>query len=76
MATARKRRMESAADLTPEEWWRDFDQYARTQLSMTGAEFIRKYDAGEIDVDDPEFHTRYVRLEMLLPFVRGVAPRT
>jgi len=76
MATAGKRRIVPAPESAVEDWWQHFDHYARSYLGVSGAEFIQKYDAGEIEVDDPEFHTRYIRSEMLLPFVRDVAPRT
>lgn len=75
MATARKRRFVPVPEMTAEETWRDFDDYARSRVGMSGTEFIHKYDAGEIDVDDPEFHIRYIHLEMLLPFVRDLAPK-
>jgi hypothetical protein len=34
---------------------------------MSGEEFIRRWNAGEIDPNDPGKHSAIVRLSMLLP---------
>ncbi len=74
MATARKRRTARVPELTAEEMWERFDRIARARLGMSGEEFIRKYDAGEIDVDDPEIHSDAIVLAMLLPNTRAYQP--
>ena len=56
--------------MSAEEFRPLFDAAARRRLGMSGEEFIAKYDAGEIDVDDPAIHTAAVELEMLLPIAR------
>ena len=52
--------------LDPEEWWRFFDSQAQALLSMGGAEFLRRWEAGEWDgiADDPE-HRDILYLAML-----------
>ena len=39
--------------MTPEEEHRHFDQQARYFFGIGGQEFLRRYDAGEFDPDDP-----------------------
>ena len=48
-----------------------FDQQVRKSLGISGAEFLRRYDAGEYQdtPDDPE-HWEIIRLSMLIPFAR------
>jgi len=75
MATQRQPEPQYGPELTPEEQWQEFDDYARWRLHISGAEFIRRYDAGEIDVDDPDFHIPFIHLEMMLPYVRDAAPQ-
>jgi hypothetical protein len=53
-------------ELTREEGQRLFDQRARRFLGMSGKEFIRRYDAGELDPDDDNV----LRVALLLPFGR------
>lgn len=72
MATARKRRFTPVSEMTAEETWNHFDQIARL-IGMSGEEFIRRYDAGEIDVDDPAIHGDAIILEMMLPSIRDLA---
>lgn len=47
------------------------DAEARRQLGISGEELVRRYDAGQIDVDDPQRHDAFIALEMLLPFARA-----
>jgi len=76
MATQRQPEPDRVPEMTPAEMWETFDQIARRRLGMSGEEFIRRYDAAEIDVDDPAVHSGTVMLEMLLPAVRaGGQPR-
>jgi len=54
-------------EATPEEGREIVDRAARRELGMSGKEFLRRWDAGEIeDPDRPEI----LRVAMLLPFVR------
>jgi hypothetical protein len=51
-------------ELSPEEWDQLVDEKARKYLGMSGAEFERRLNAGEIDIDDsPEV----TRVAMMLP---------
>lgn len=50
--------------LGPEEWAQLVDEKARTLLGMSGEEFERRLNSGEIDIDDsPEV----TRVAMMLP---------
>ena len=53
-------------ELTPEEGKRLFDERARRFLGMSGKEFVRRYNAGELDADDDNV----LRVALLLPFGR------
>jgi hypothetical protein len=46
-----------------------FDKRARRLFGISGAEWLRRYDAGELDNAD---HSKVVTMEMLIPFVRSV----
>ncbi|MGH2610793.1 MAG: hypothetical protein ACRDHF_17065 [Tepidiformaceae bacterium] len=46
-----------------------FDREARRLMGMSGEEFLRKWDAGDFDVDGPD-HTKLIELYFLMPFVR------
>ena len=54
--------------LTVKEGHELFDQQARANLSMSGAEFISAYDAGKLDDRLEESTT--MRVVMLLPLAR------
>jgi hypothetical protein len=56
--------------LSPEEGRRMFDRVARELLGMSGDEFLRKLDSGEIVVDDTDSNVLY--LWGLIPFARAV----
>lgn len=75
MVRSGKTRKRHPYELTREEGWALFDEQARKCFGMSGAEFLAKYDAGEIDVDDPAIHGNAIHMEMLLPLVREVYPR-
>jgi hypothetical protein len=62
--------------MTPEETWSRFDHDARGGIGMSGEEFLDKYDAGEIDVDDPSIHSAAVRLEAFAQIARQFRPTT
>ena len=65
-----------AHELTHEEGWEWFDREARARLGMSGEEFLRAWDAGEIDPLDPERHSDIVGQLMLLPAIgRQWTPR-
>lgn len=51
-------------ELSPEEWDQFVDEKARKYLGMSGAEFERRLNAGEIDIDDS---TDVTRVAMMLP---------
>jgi hypothetical protein len=51
-------------ELNPEEWAQLVDEKARQYLGMSGEEFERRLNAGEIDVDDSPDVTR---VAMMLP---------
>jgi hypothetical protein len=57
--------------LKPEEGRALFDEQARELMGVSGAEFLRRYDAGEYDaiIDDPA-HREIGLLEFLIPFAR------
>jgi hypothetical protein len=57
--------------LTPEEGRAFFNAQSHELLGISGAEFLRRYDAGEYDaiIDDPA-HREIGLLEFLLPFAR------
>lgn len=52
--------------LTPEQGWEMFDQSARRDLGMSGEEFLRAWDAGELDPEIPEV----MDMAFIIPFVR------
>lgn len=53
--------------MTPEEGREIVDRAARRELGMSGEEFLRRWDRGEIeDPDRPEV----IRVAILLPFAR------
>jgi hypothetical protein len=48
-----------------------FDDLAQKLMQMSGAEFIRRWDAGEFtDIADDPDHPEIMRLAMLLPLGR------
>jgi hypothetical protein len=57
-------------ELTHEEGRALFDEQARFYLGMSGDEFLRAWDAGEIDPDDPRIHGAVMRIVALIPFAR------
>jgi hypothetical protein len=54
-------------ELSPEQWDQRVDEQARKRLGMSGEEFERRLNAGEIDVDDSPAITR---IAMMLPLHR------
>jgi len=51
-------------ELSPEQWDQRVDEQARKRLGMSGEEFERRLNAGEIDIDDSPDVTR---VAMMLP---------
>lgn len=68
MAALRQETAPRVQELTPEEGHQLFDRAARRRLGISGAEFIRRWDAGEYvgKADEPDVST----VAMLLPFGR------
>jgi hypothetical protein len=54
-------------ELSPEQWDQRVDEQARKRLGMSGEEFERRLNAGEIDIDDSPAITR---IAMMLPLHR------
>jgi hypothetical protein len=54
--------------LTPEEAWDVFDRAARDDLSMSGEEFLRRWDAGAFRADPDQ--PGVMDVAMLIPLVR------
>ena len=57
-------------EATAEEWREIVDRAARYYFNMSGEEFERAWKAGEIDPNDPETHSKVMRVAMLLPIER------
>ena len=51
-------------ELSPEQWDQRVDEQARKRLGISGEEFERRLNAGEIDIDDSPAITR---VAMMLP---------
>ncbi len=48
-----------------------FDHQARSLMSMSGEEFLRRWDAGEFDaIADAPGHRHIMRLALMIPLVR------
>ena len=58
-----------AALVSAEEGHALFDAEARKLLGISGDEFIRKWDAHELDVDGPQ-HGAIIQLSFLMDFAR------
>lgn len=57
--------------LTKEEANALFDAEARQVMGMSGAEFLRRYDAGEFDdIPDDSEHLDFMSLVLSIPFGR------
>ena len=70
MSAGRDSESLSEFEVSYEEGRKLFDAEARRHLNMSGEEFVRKWDAGEIDFDDPETHSAIVHVWILLPIIR------
>lgn len=58
-------------EVSPEEGWRMLDRQARKYLNLSGEEFVRRWEAGEID--DPD-RTDVLRVAFLIPLADGYRP--
>jgi hypothetical protein len=47
-----------------------FDKISREQMGISGEEFLRRWDAGELDDAYQNEHTKVMRVAMLIPFGR------
>jgi hypothetical protein len=55
--------------VTPEESAEILDRQARKYLGMSGEEFVRLYEAGELDDDD--YDSNVMRVSMLIPLSKS-----
>jgi hypothetical protein len=71
MATPVEDTRNQAQVLSPEKRRAFFDQQARALMGLSGAEFLRRWDAGEFEAvaDDPD-HPEIMHLALLIPFGR------
>jgi hypothetical protein len=69
MATAPEQSTSGIRYLDDDESHACFDRQARRLMNMSSPELIRRFDAGEFDLDGPQ-HRQRVKLVMLLPFGR------
>lgn len=70
MSTHTDEKLPPIKELTPEEAWELFDRQARAWLGISGEEFLRRYDAGEITEDQLDYDNDVIILAMLVPHVR------
>lgn len=54
-------------ELTPDEAWEMFDRNAREWLGISGKEFIRRYQAGEISAEQLDYDNDVIVLYMMMP---------
>ena len=59
-------------ELSRDEWRVMFDKQARARLGVSGAEFVRRWEAGEVpDCEYPGWnHNDIVALVLMIPFAR------
>jgi hypothetical protein len=58
--------MPEVIELTRQEGMELLDEAARRKLGISGEDFLRRHDAGELDQDD----LAVLDLEILIPFAR------
>lgn len=72
MATTIDQLQDTVDYASPESARELFDDQARKLLNISGAEFLRKWDAGEYrDIVDAPGHRQIMRLAVLIPFGRS-----
>jgi translation elongation factor EF-Ts len=69
MSTHTDEKLPPIKELTPEETWEMFDRKAREHLGISGEEFIRRYEVGEITDEQVDFDSEVAMLAMMVPFV-------
>lgn len=74
MATAADQQWDASHELTHDEGWKLLDEQARRYLGLSAEEFIRAWDSGELDPNDPCGHSAVMGVAMLLPLIREVCP--
>lgn len=67
MTTRAGTKHEPIRELSADEGRALLDRAARRYLDMSGESFIRAWEAGEIDADDPRTHSAVMRVAMLVP---------
>lgn len=70
MSTHTDEQLPPVKELTPEEAWELFDRQAREWLGISGEEFIRRYNAGEITEEQLDYDSDVAILAMTIPFVK------
>lgn len=71
MATTRKKLDEGVRDLSPEEWYSEFDALAWRLMGMSGEEFMRRWDSGEYDeIADAPGYRHIIFLSSFMPYDR------
>ena len=68
MVAARRKQRD---ELTPAEGWKLFDATARRCAGMSGEEFVRRWDAGELGTVADVDGTPLMDVVMALPFARA-----
>lgn len=67
MSTHTNEKLPPIKELSPDEAWELFDRQSRKWLGISGEEFIRRYDAGEISENDLDYNSDVIALYMLMP---------
>lgn len=70
MSTHTDEKLPPIKELTQEEARELFDRQARAWLGISGEEFIRRYDAGEITEEQLDYDNDVIILAMIAPHVR------
>lgn len=70
MSTHTNEKLPPIKELSPDEAWELFDRQCREWLGISGEEFIRRYDAGEISADDLDYNNDVIALSMKIPLFR------
>lgn len=58
-------------EVSPEDGWRMLDRQARKYLNLSGEEFVRQWESGEIE--DPD-RTDVLRVAFLIPLAADYRP--
>ena len=71
MSTHADEKLPPIKELSPEEAWELFDRQAQAWLGISGEEFLRRYEAGEITEEQLDYDNDVIILAMLVPHVRN-----